>query len=103
METIEASLISLSLNVPVPKIDGTDILSNPLSIYRAYLAKILAEIAYCDTETANKAIQWPNNIDNGDLTVTLPKLRSGAKANDAFGVELIQKARQELPPDTSQH
>ena len=90
MEALQATLTSLRLNVPVPEIEATHVLSNPLDLYRAYLAELVADIAECDLKTAHRSIHWPNNIDNGDLAVILPKLRPGAKA-DALAIELTEK------------
>ncbi|KAH7355821.1 hypothetical protein BKA66DRAFT_562864 [Pyrenochaeta sp. MPI-SDFR-AT-0127] len=96
METLEQSLSSLSLEVPIPRIEAAEVLVNPLDLLRTYLAKILAEIAGCNIEAAYKSIQWPNNISNGDLAVILPKLRPGAKA-DEVAVELMEKFPKDDP------
>lgn len=90
METLEQSLTSLNLDVPVPVIEAAEVQVNPLDLFRTYLAKVLAEIAGCDIAAAYRSIQWPNNISNGDLAVILPKLRPGAKA-DEVAVELMEK------------
>jgi arginyl-tRNA synthetase len=67
-----------------------DILSNPLDICRATLAELLSKIVGCDVDDAYKSIQWPNNIFNGDLSVTLPRLSPGRKPNE-LSSELIDK------------
>lgn len=90
MDSLEQSLGSLDLGVPIPHVEGAEVLANPLDIYRTYLAQILVAALDCNIEVAYKSIQWPNNIFNGDLAVILPKLRPGAKA-DAVAVELMQK------------
>jgi arginyl-tRNA synthetase len=90
MEALEANLSSLNLSTPVPALESVQVLSNPLDIYRTYLAHVLADIANCDLITAHKSIQWPNNIFNGDLAVILPKLRAGAKAGE-LALELMEK------------
>ena len=97
MDNLEQLLTSLSLNVPVPRVEAADVLTNPLDLFRVYLAKILAETAECDETEAYKSIQWPNNIFNGDLAVILPKLRPGAKA-DKLAVELLDKVLLLLSP-----
>lgn len=89
MEDLNDRLELLSLT-PVPPVKSVHVLSNPLDIYRAYLAEILAGITGCDLETTYQSIQWPNNIFNGDLAVILPKIRPGAKANEV-AFELMQK------------
>jgi arginyl-tRNA synthetase len=71
---------------------GAEVLANPLDVYRTYLAQVLADVVGCDIDAAYKSIQWPNNIFNGDLSVILPKLRPGAKA-DEVAIELMKKVR----------
>ncbi|KAF7452044.1 Arginyl-tRNA synthetase [Pyrenophora tritici-repentis] len=90
MNALEQSLGSLDLGVPIPQVEGAEVLANPLDIYRTYFGQILAIALDCDISIAYKSIQWPNNISNGDLAVILPKLRPGTKA-DAVAVELMEK------------
>ncbi|KAH9860762.1 hypothetical protein J1614_012095 [Plenodomus biglobosus] len=93
MKDLDVVLSSLSLD-PVPEIEASHASSNPLDVYRCYLAGILANVAKCEPEIAHKSIQWPNNIFNGDLAVILPKLRAGVKAEE-LAVELMKN----FPPD----
>ena len=90
LNALEQGLAALGLGVPVPSKDTSQILCNPLEIWRAYLMNVLAEVVECDEGTIHKCIQWPNNIFNGDLAVVLPKLRPGAKANK-LAVEIMEK------------
>ncbi|EDU45394.1 arginyl-tRNA synthetase [Pyrenophora tritici-repentis Pt-1C-BFP] len=92
MNALEQSLGSLDLGVPIPQVEGAEVLANPLDIYRTYFGQILAIALDCDISIAYKSIQWPNNISNGDLAVILPKLRPGTKA-DAVAVELMEKGK----------
>jgi arginyl-tRNA synthetase len=67
-----------------------DILTNPLDICRSSLAELLSSLAECDVQDAYKSIQWPNNIFNGDLSVTIPRLRSGCKPAELSAVIVNQ-------------
>lgn len=89
---LEERLASLDLNVPFHGLDTADVLTKPLDIWRIQLAKILGELVECNYETAYKAIQWPNNIYNGDLAVILPKLCQGRKAVEV-AFDLLKKVR----------
>lgn len=71
---LEARLAGLGLDVPIPIFTGADVLNKPLDIARSYLADTLGKLADCNAAAAHGAIAWPNNIDNGDLVVILPKL-----------------------------
>jgi arginyl-tRNA synthetase len=85
-------LASLGLVEPLSGPDTADILNKPLDLWRIQLANILSGLAGCDPEAAHKAIQWPNNVYNGDLTVILPKLCQGKKAADV-AVDLLKQVR----------
>ena len=78
---LEELLGRLGLKVPHPHSAGTDVLYNPLDIGRSYLADILSSLVEGDAVTAFSSIQWPNNIESGDLSVVLPRLRPGVKPN----------------------
>lgn len=67
-----------------------DVLANPLDACRSVLAGLLASLLGCDVQAAYNAIQWPNNIFNGDLSITLPKLCPGRKP-DETSAELVNK------------
>jgi arginyl-tRNA synthetase len=80
MMTLEVDgLVNLleSLSVSEVSIDVPDasVLTNPLDVWRSALATILADVLGIEANDAYKSIQWPNNIFNGDLTVTLPRMQ----------------------------
>jgi len=95
MSTLEPDGLSNlleGLSIASTTLDSIDAsgLANPLDICRASLADILSKIIDCDRDDAYKAVQWPNNIFNGDLSVTLPRLRPGCKPNE-LSSELVDK------------
>jgi arginyl-tRNA synthetase len=100
MTTLEVDrLVNLLGNLSVSKV-STDIpelsiLSNPLDVWRSALATILAGLLDSEVTETYKSIQWPNNIFNGDLSVTLPKLRPGCKAA-GLSFEIIDKVSSSL-------
>ena len=83
-------LEGLSITAPTSDVVGGTILSNPLDLCRATLADVLAGIVECDIQTAYRSIQWPNNISNGDLSVTVPKLCPGRKPAE-LSSQLVDK------------
>lgn len=88
MTTLDhASLAGLLQNLSIGTLEpypvGTRVLRNPLDVLRTTLAKLLSELVGCDLQTAYNSIQWPNNIFNGDLSVTIPKLCPGRKPAEA--------------------
>jgi arginyl-tRNA synthetase len=69
---------------------GAKLLANPLDICRSSLAEILSSLINCDVDDAYKSIQWPNNIFNGDLSVTVPRLQPGCKPTE-LSAKLVDK------------
>jgi arginyl-tRNA synthetase len=92
LEGLSQLLDGLSVANPTLDVIEADVLANPLDICRATLAGILSTIVGIDREEAYKSIQWPNNIFNGDLSVTLPRLRPGCKSSD-LSSELVNEVR----------
>ncbi|KAJ4301026.1 hypothetical protein N0V90_003115 [Kalmusia sp. IMI 367209] len=93
---LEAALQSVSFEASIQQHNDADVLNNPLDLCRSLLAELLSELIECEPSVAYRSIHWPNNIFNGDLTVTLPKLRSGSKPNE-FGLEIRKKFPQDHP------
>ena len=87
---LEALLGSLKLETPIPQFPSTSVLHNPLDISRSYLASIIDGLVEGDASLAYGAIQWPNNIYNGDLSVILPKLEHRADPA-VLGQEVMSK------------
>jgi arginyl-tRNA synthetase len=83
-------LKQLSISTDSSMIESTKLLANPLDVLRASLTELLVKIVDCQAEDANKSIQWPNDLSNGDLSVTLPRLRPGCKPKD-LSSEVVNK------------
>ena len=95
MSTLEhAGLVQLlerlSISTPIPQVMNAAVLSNLLDLCRTTLAELLSGLVDCDLETAYRSIQWPNNIFNGDLSVTVPKLCPGRKPTE-LSSQLVDK------------
>ena len=72
-------------------------LSRPLDIYRVYLADVLAKLAGCDVTLAYDAIQLPNTLPHGDLTLPVPRLRLKGKKPDDQCIELASSFPDDHP------
>ena len=83
-------LDSLSISAPTSDVVNAATLSNPLDLCRIALAELLSGLVDCDVRTAYRSIQWPNNIFNGDLSVTVPKLCPGHKPAE-LSSQLVDK------------
>jgi arginyl-tRNA synthetase len=87
---LEKHLASLGLGGSLSGPDTADVLIKPLDFWRIQLANILGGLVGCDSDAAYKAVQWPNNVYNGDLAVVLPKLCQGKKAAEV-AVDLLKQ------------
>lgn len=83
---------SLSISALTAQVAEAHPLSNPLDLCRTTLAELLSGLVDCDVQTAYKSIQWPNNIFNGDLSVTVPRLCPGRKPAESSS-QLVDKVR----------
>ena len=90
INSLEALLERLGLKTPIPEYPMGDILCSPLDIGRNYISDILSSLLDCESTIAYNAIQWPNNLSNGDLSVTLPKLGQSAEPDD-LAMDLMRR------------
>lgn len=76
-----------------PLAASTDVLHNPIDIYRCQLAETIVSLVHSDPQIAFDAIQSSNEVGNGDLVITLPRLRLQDASNDfqGIGTELTQQ------------
>lgn len=75
---LQEKLQSLGVESPIPSFEGANVLTNPVDIHRSYLAEALTKVLDCDRQLVYDAIQWTNQLSNGDLLVVVPRL--GMKA-----------------------
>lgn len=75
LDGLESLLEGLEVSSLSPLAASTDVLHNPIDIYRSQLAETIVSIVQCEPQVALEAIQVSNEVDNGDLIITLPKLR----------------------------
>lgn len=87
---LEELLERLGLDIPVPHFLEADVLTKPLDIGRVYLANILSSLVENNAANAYRSIQWPGDINNGDLAVILPKFSPGAKV-DVLALDLMKR------------
>jgi arginyl-tRNA synthetase len=88
--SLKALIGGWGVQIPIPSFLAAGVLVRPLDIGRSYLADIISNIVKCDAVKAFNLIYWPNNVDNGDLVVILPKLSHGANTN-VLAQSLIQQ------------
>lgn len=89
LDGLEATLGALHLDA-LPAFERTKPLDKPLDIARCYLASIVEKVADIGSDLAYNAIQWPNNVYNGDLVVILPKISRGGDP-EVYALQIIPK------------
>jgi arginyl-tRNA synthetase len=82
IEGLSELLRSMSASTLSAGVQDANVLTNPLDLWRSALATILASLVDGGHSKAYRSIQWPNNIFEGDLSVTIPRLCPGCKATE---------------------
>ncbi|EFX05280.1 arginyl-tRNA synthetase [Grosmannia clavigera kw1407] len=72
---LEALLVNLGLEMPVPRFPAADVLAKPIDVFRGYLATLLGSILTLDASAIYAAIASTSDISLGDLDVIIPRLR----------------------------
>lgn len=66
---------------------------NPVDIYRAHIANLLASICEADHAVILQSLQWTTTLDRGDLILATPALRLKGKKPDQLAQDLGEKVR----------
>lgn len=92
---LEDLLTRLEVSKLSPMAAGADVLHNPIDIYRCQLAETLVGLVHSEPKVAFDAIQTSNEVTNGDLVITLPRLKLQNNSGDFtdVGFGLIQQVR----------
>lgn len=92
MDDLVRLLASSSVAESSTIVQECSVLTNPVDVWRWELTVLLAKMTGREMRDVYKCIQWPNNMDNGDLAVALPKLCPGCKV-DEQATEVMGKVR----------
>lgn len=85
-----ASLSKFGIN-EVPSFPNAYPDLNPIDVYRAHLAEIIAPLCGADSKIVYGAIQWTQTLDKGDLCLPVPALRLKGTKPDALAKEIAEK------------
>jgi arginyl-tRNA synthetase len=89
--TLAEKLKSLSLSEPLKRFPNCFPDLNPVDIYRAHLATILAEVTGVDSAIVYPALQWTQTLEKGDLVLPIPALRIKTKKPAELATEWVEK------------
>ncbi|RPA76606.1 arginyl-tRNA synthetase [Ascobolus immersus RN42] len=82
LEELSNKLSSLGLKDPLPKFEGSNPSTNPVDIYRCYIADQLAPITGVDAKVIYPGLEWTSSFEKGDLVLAVPRLRLKGKPQD---------------------
>jgi hypothetical protein len=96
LESLNERLQSLAINDPLPVYANSNPTSNPVDIYRCYIAHNLAPITGVDISLVYPALEWTQTLDKGDLIVAAPRLRIKGRKPDELAKEWAEKVSRHL-------
>jgi arginyl-tRNA synthetase len=77
------------LNFPA----GSNPNGNPIDVYRAHITELVHQVSGVDPAIILPAIQWTNQLENGDLQLPIPALRVKGKKPAELSEEWLAKVR----------
>jgi len=91
VKDLNTMLSSLGLKEQITKFPDSNPESNPVDIFRCYIAEILAKISGVDSALIYPALEWTNQFEKGDLILAVPRLRVKGKAPAELAKEWAEK------------
>ena len=90
---LQEKLRSLGVDSPIPSFKIASVLTNPVDLYRSYVADALVQVLDYDPDLIYEAIQWANQLSNGDLLLVVPRLRMKGVKPEQLVKDLRRKVR----------
>ncbi|KAF3909741.1 hypothetical protein AA313_de0209653 [Arthrobotrys entomopaga] len=75
IENVQAMLSELGIEEPLPKFEAASTTTNPIDIFRSYIAEDLSKVSGINKDTIYPALEWTQTPDKGDLILAVPRLR----------------------------
>lgn len=75
VEDVQALLKDLGISESLPKFSAASVTTNPIDIFRSYVAEEMAKITGVDREIVYPALEWTQDMNKGDLIMAVPRLR----------------------------
>ncbi|EWC47327.1 cytoplasmic arginine--tRNA ligase [Drechslerella stenobrocha 248] len=100
IDDVQAMLAELGISDPLPKFDAASVTTNPIDIFRSYVAEEMSKITGVNRELLYPALEWTQNMEKGDLILAVPRLRikGDPKALAAEWVKQFPENKYVLPP-----
>lgn len=91
VDSLQSLLSSLGISDPLPIFPESNPTTNPVDVFRCYIADTLAPIGGVDVKLIYSALEWTQNFEKGDLILAIPRLRLKGKKPDEIAKEWAAK------------
>jgi len=96
LEDLQGLLTKLGINEKLPVFKAANPTSNPIDVFRSYIAEELSKITGAERDRVYESIEWTQDFKKGDLILAVPRLR--IKGNPAeLGKERAEKVYSPSP------
>ncbi|KAJ6261364.1 cytoplasmic arginine--tRNA ligase [Drechslerella dactyloides] len=75
VDDVQAMLGELGISDPLPVFEAASVTTNPIDIFRSYVAEEMAKITGVNRDIVYPALEWTQNMEKGDLIMAVPRLR----------------------------
>lgn len=83
IDSLQANLRNLGISEDLPVFPDSNPTTNPVDVFRCYIAATLAPITGVDINLVYPALEWTQSIEKGDMILAVPRLRvKGKKPNE---------------------
>ncbi|OJD15622.1 arginine-tRNA ligase [Emergomyces pasteurianus Ep9510] len=91
IQGLETHVRGLELEIPIPAFPTANILSNPVDLYRCYVAEVVKQVVNCGEDIAYNSIQRTQVLAHGDVVVVVARLRLKGVNADQVAIDLSNK------------
>ncbi|KAF3936348.1 hypothetical protein ABW19_dt0210535 [Dactylella cylindrospora] len=100
IDDVQAMLNELGISEPLPKFENASVTTNPIDIFRSYVAEEMSKITGVNRDLVYPALEWTQDMKKGDLIMAVPRLRvkGDPKALAVTWAEKFPENKYILPP-----
>lgn len=91
VESLQVLLASLGIADPLQTLPESNPTTNPVDIFRLFIAKTLAPIGGVGVELIYSSLEWTQSFEKGDLILAIPRLRLKGRKPDEIAKEWAEK------------
>lgn len=91
IESLQLLLSSLGISDPLQTFPESNPTTNPVDIFRSFIAATLGPIGGVDVQLIYSSLEWTQSFEKGDLILAIPRLRIKGKKPDQIAKEWAEK------------